>query len=145
MRSSVLSSQGHILLIGFFGDFFGNDLLYRSLMDPRARDVSWAKHRLLGASWMDSSLCLCALVFPWLVLVIGRNGSGGSSPYKESLTSRTRCVWGNTVAWTLMTPLNENQKRPFHSLSCDTKQVHSTLQSYLGGTSVPAFLHRLVC
>ena len=69
MRSSVLSSQGHILLIGFFGDFFGNGLLYPSLMNPRARDVSWAKHRLLGASWMDSSLCLCALVFPWLVLV----------------------------------------------------------------------------
>ena len=68
--------------------------------------------------------------FPWLVLVSEEMEVEGR-PYRESLTSRTRCVWGNTVAhvvfgWPLMTPLNENQKRPFHSLSCETKQVHST-------------------
>ena len=89
-----------------------NGLLYPSLMDPRARDVSWAKHRLLGASWMDSSLSVCALshAFSMACPCVGRNGSGGSLPYRESLTSRTRCVWRNTVTWTLMTPLSENQK-----------------------------------
>ena len=68
---------------------------------------------LLG--WIALSLFVRSRMrFPWLVLVPEEMEVEGR-PYRESLTSRTRCVWGNTVAhvvfgWTLMTPLHENQK-----------------------------------
>ena len=106
--SSVLSSQGHTLLIGFFGELIWSKpvhgRLYPSLMTPRARDdpVSCAKHRLLVLrGWLPTQLSVCALsqaLFPWLVL--GLSGEemevAGhlSHPNRESLTSRTRCVWG---------------------------------------------------
>ena len=65
-------------------------------------------------------------------------------------TSRTRCVWGNTVVPELPSP--PQRARPFHSHSIPTQAspfhlsrgVHITL-GFLGGPSVPAFLHhRLV-
>ena len=61
---------------------------------------------------------------------------------EENLTSRTRfCLESN-----LCVCQPTDVPRPFHSLSCGTKQVHSTwgvirsIRFFLGGTSVPAFL-----
>ena len=74
------------------------------LMSPRARDelVSCAKHRLgVLLGWLPAQSSVCALsqtVFPWLVLGLsGEEMEVAGHPNGESLTSRTRCVWGNTV------------------------------------------------
>ena len=83
--------------------------------------------------------------FPWLVLVClwkkwkWRVTSQREPDESNALCLGARCVFANP----LMTPL---QPRPFHSLSCGSKQVHSTFggssvpSAFLGGTSVPAFL-----
>ena len=83
--------------------------------------------------------------FPWLVLVClwkkwkWRVTSQREPDESNALCLGARCAFANP----LMTPL---QPRPFHSLSCGTKQVHSTFggssvpSAFLGGTSVPAFL-----
>ena len=63
---------------------------------------------------MDSSLCLCALACAFHGLSLCRKNWKWrvSFPYRESLTSRTRCVLGEHCGqcrlW--MTPLSENQK-----------------------------------
>ena len=74
------------------------------LMSPRARDelVSCAKHRLgvlLGWLPAQSSVCtLSQMVFSWVILGLpGEEMEVAGHPNRESLTSRTRCVWGNTV------------------------------------------------
>ena len=60
-------------------------------------------------------------------------------------TSRTRCVWGNTVVPELPSP--PQRARPFHSRPDPSKSIppfegrhpfHHL--GFLGGTSVPAFL-----
>ena len=127
------------------------------LMSPRARDERCAKHRLgVLLGWLPVQSSVCALsqtVFPWLVL--GFPGEEmevvGSHPNRDNLTSRTRCVWGNTVV--PEHPLHDIEQDLFIAISCRPKQVHSTFRGassvpspcFLGGTSVPAFLHRLVC
>ena len=152
MRSSVLSSQGHTLLIGFFGDFFGNGLLHPSLMDPRARDASWAKHRLLG--WIALSLCLCALacVFHGLSLCRKKWKWRVTSLQRKPDESNASCLGEHCDLDTDDTTQREPE-RPFHSLSCrkpskhipPDRKDHPFHPCFLGGTSVPAFLHRLVC
>ena len=101
--SSVLSSQGHTLLIGFFGELIWSKPVHGrlcpSLMYPRAHDdpVSWAKHRLWF--FLDGclrSVCLCALAgavsmaCPWFVW--GRNGSGGSPKQRKPDESNALCL-----------------------------------------------------
>ena len=110
------------------------------LMSPRARDelVSCAKHRLgVLLGWLPTQWSVCALsqtVFPWLVLGLsGEEMEVAGHPNRESLTSRTCCVWGNTVAHGHTPP--RHRARPFHSLSCRPKQVHSTFR---GASSVPS-------
>ena len=155
---SVLSSHGHTLLIGFFGDFFGETQFFKAvcihpLMSPRARDEPCAKHRLgVLLGWLPGQSSVCALsqtVFPWLVLGLpGEEMEVAGPPNSESLTSRTRCVWGNTVV-----PEHPIEQDLSIAKPCRPKQVHSTFRGassvpspcFLGGTSVPAFLHRLVC
>ena len=68
--------------------------------------------------------CLCSRLFvrsrrhdlslpcPW-----GRNGSGSVTPTQRE-TSRTRCVWGNTVVPERPSP--PQRARPFHSQSIET-------------------------
>ena len=103
--SSVLSSDGHTLLIGFFGEFFGETQFFKavcihSLTSPRARDelVSCAKHRLgVLLGWLPVQSSVCALsqtVFPWLVLGFtwGRNGSGGSPKQRQPDESNALCL-----------------------------------------------------
>ena len=92
------------------------------LMTPRARDEPGAKHRLLwSTSWMvawASRLFVrsrrhgLSLPCPW-----GRNGSGSVTPTQRK-TSRTRCVWGNTVVPERPSP--SQRARPFHSHSIQT-------------------------
>ena len=137
------------------------------LMSPRARDDRCAKHRLLwSTSWMvawASRLFVrsrrhgLSLPCPW-----GRNGSGSVTPTQRK-TSRTRCVWGNTVVPELPSP--PQRARPFHSHSIQTPASRFSIAKgvqtqaspfhlsrsvphpfgFLGGPSVPAFLHhRLV-
>ena len=48
----------------------------------------------------------------------GRNGSGSVTPTQRE-TSRTRCVWGNTVAPELPSP--PQRARPFHSHAVQTQ------------------------
>ena len=143
MRSSVLSSRGHILLIGFFGDFF-MAFCSHPLMDPRARDVSWAKHRLLGASWMDSSLCLCALAcvfhglslsrkkWKWRVVPLQRKPDESNALCLGEHCDR---LWLDTDDTTQREP-----ERPFHSLSCETKQAHSIRFIWVGHLFQPFFI-----
>ena len=114
-----------------------------------------------GSSWMGAcAVSVCALsqaLFPWLVL--GLSGEemevAGhlSHPNRESLTSRTRCVWGHAVTWTPFHEIKQDlsiafrteprrvtghQASPFHLLGASS--VPSPC--FLGGTSLPAFLHR---
>ena len=107
---------------------------------------------------LRKSVCLCALVYVSIACPEGRNGSGSVTPTQRE-TSRTRCVWGNTVVPELPSP--PQRARPFHSHSIQTpasrfsiakgvqtqaspfhlsRGVHIPL-GFLGGPSVPAFLH----
>ena len=94
-----------------------------------------------------------SLPCPW-----GRNGSGSVTPTQRK-TSRTRCVWGNTVVPELSSP--PQRARPFHSQSIETPASRFSIAKgvqtqaspfhlsrsaphpfgFLGGPSVPAFLH----
>ena len=113
-----------------------------------------------------SSVCALSPLFPWLVL--GEEMEVvRSHPHRDNLTSRTRCVWGNTVVPELPSP--PQRARPFHSHSIQTPASPFSLFhrqrradpsksippfegrppchhfGFLGGPSVPAFLHhRLV-
>ena len=118
-------------------------------MNPRARDdvrnIGFCGV-LLG--WLPGQVvCLCALVYVSIACPEGRNGSGSVTPTQRE-TSRTRCVWGNTVVPELPSP--PQRARPFHShsiqtqaspfhlsiaKSCRPKQVHSTFR---GASSVPS-------
>ena len=70
----------------------------------------------------------------------------GHTHTETPLTSRTRCVWGNTVVPELPSP--PQRARPFHSHAIQT-QASPPFEGrhpfhhlgLLGGTSVPAFLH----
>ena len=163
LASSVLSSPRHILLIGFFGDFFwekpssSRPSVSIRLRRPRARDERCAKHRLVEY-FLDS--CLGSRLFvrsrrffmacPWIPLE--EMEVVRSHPNRDNLTSRTCCVWGNTVV--PEHPLHPIEQDLSIARLCRPKQVHSTFRGassvpspcFLGGTSVPAFLHhRLVC
>ena len=104
---------------------------------PRARDERGAKHRLLVEYFLDgclgkSSVCALSLMFPWLVL--GEEMEVvRSHPNRDNLTSRTRCVWGNTVA--PEHPLHHNEQDLSIAKPCRPKQVHSTFR---GASSVPS-------
>lgn len=63
-------------------------------------------------------VCLCALVYVSIACPEGRNGSGSVTPTQRE-TSRTRCVWGNTVVPELPSP--PQRARPFHSHSIQTQ------------------------
>ena len=72
---------------------------------------------LLG--WLPGQVvCLCALVYVSIACPEGRNGSGSVTPTQRE-TSRTRCVWGNTVVPELPSP--PQRARPFHSHSIQTQ------------------------
>ena len=124
-------------MIGFFGELIWSKQvhgrLYPSLMYPRARDegrsrhVSWAKHRLWF--FLDGclcSVCLCALacaVSMACPCVRGRNGSGGSpKPPKQRKPDESNALCLGARCDLDTTP--RNQVRPFHSLSCRTKESH---------------------
>ena len=121
------------------------------LMNPRARDERCAKHRLLwSTSWMVAwaSRLFVRSRSCFHGLSLGKKWKWLGHTHTE--TSRTRCVWGNTVVPELPSP--PQRARPFHSHSIQTQAspfhlsrgVHITL-GFLGGPSVPAFLHhRLV-
>ena len=65
-----------------------------------------------------SSVCALSQLFPWLVL--GEEMEVvRSHPNRDHLTSRTRCVWGNTVVPELPSP--PQRARPFHSHSIQTQ------------------------
>ena len=128
VASSVLSSPRHILLIGFFGDFFwekpssSRPSVSIRLRRPRARDERCAKHRLVEY-FLDS--CLGSRLFvrsrrlfmacPWIPLE--EMEVVRSHPNRENLTSRTCCVWGNTVVPEHTPP----RARPFHSQTVQTQ------------------------
>ena len=95
-------------------------------MSPRARDERCAKHRLgVLLGWLlpaQSSVCaLSQTVFsmacPWIPLE--EMEVVRSHPNRDNLTSRTRCVWGNTVVPELPSP--PQRARPFHSHSIQTQ------------------------
>ena len=67
---------------------------------------------------LGKSVCLCALVYVSIACPEGRNGSGRVTPTQRE-TSRTRCVWGNTVVPELPSP--PQRARPFHSHSIQTQ------------------------
>ena len=101
MCSSVLSSQGHTLLIGFFGDFFGNGLQYPSLMDPRARDERVCRNIgfLVLLGWIALSVCALSHALSMACPCVGRHGRGGSLfPTEKALRVERVVFWGNTVA-----------------------------------------------
>ena len=85
--------------------------------------------------WLPAQFLFCALshaLCPWLVLVWGRNGSGGSPQLQRKPDeSYVLCLGARGV---FTSPLMTLQPRPFHSLSCGTKQVHCTFW----GSSVPS-------
>ena len=89
------------------------------LMSPRARDERGAKHRLL---WSTSWMVACAS----RLFVRSRRCVHGLSLGKKwkwlghthTETSRTRCVWGNTVVPELPSP--PQRARPFHNHSIQT-------------------------
>ena len=124
----MLSSPRHILLIGFFGDFFwekpssSRPSVSIRLRRPRARDERCAKHRLVEY-FLDS--CLGSRLFvrsrrffmacPWIPLE--EMEVVRSHPNRENLTSRTCCVWGNTVVPEHTPP----RARPFHSQTVQTQ------------------------
>ena len=128
LASSVLSSPRHILLIGFFGDFFwekpssSRPSVSIRLRRPRARDERCAKHRLVEY-FLDS--CLGSRLFvrsrrffmacPWIPLE--EMEVVRSHPNRENLTSRTCCVWGNIVVPEHTPP----RARPFHSQTVQTQ------------------------
>ena len=131
------------------------------LMNPRARDDRCAKHRLLwSTSWMVAwASRLFVRSRPCFHgLSLGKKWKWLGHTHTE--TSRTRCVWGNTVVPELPSP--PQRARPFHSHSIQTpaspfsiakgvqtqaspfhlsRGVHIPLVFFLGGPSVPAFLH----
>ena len=79
-------------------------------------------------------------------LSLGKKWKWLGHTHTENLTSRTRCVWGNTVVPELPSP--PQRARPFHSHAIQT-QASPPFEGrhpfhhlgFLGGTSVPAFLH----
>ena len=109
-RNPVLNAVGH------------QAVCIHPLMSPRARDERCAKHRLveyfLDGCLGKSSVCALSPMFPWLVL--GEEMEAvRSHPHRDPLTSRTRCVWGNTVVPELPSP--PQRARPFHSHSIQTQ------------------------
>ena len=93
---------------------------------PRARDERGAKHRLLVEYFLDgclgkSSVCALSPICPWLVLACPWKKWKwlGHTHTETHLTSRTRCVWGNTVVPELPSP--PQRARPFHSHSIQTQ------------------------
>ena len=92
-----------------------------------------------------SSVCALSPMFPWLVL--GEEMEVvRSHPHRGNLTSRTRCVWGNTVVPELPSP--PQRARPFHSHSIQTQAspfhlsrgVHITLVFWVDHLFQPFFI-----
>ena len=90
------------------------------LMSPRARDERCAKHRLLwSTSWMVAwASRLFVRSRPCFHgLSLGKKWKWLGHTHTE--TSRTRCVWGNTVVPELPSP--PQRARPFHSQVVQTQ------------------------
>ena len=88
-------------------------------MNPRARDERCAKHRLLwSTSWMVAwaSRLFVRSRSCFHGLSLGKKWKWLGHTHTE--TSRTRCVWGNTVVPELPSP--PQRARPFHSHSIQT-------------------------
>ena len=76
---------------------------------------------LWSTSWMVAwaVVCLCALAdgvsmaCPWIPL---EEMEVAGHPNRDNLTSRTCCVWGNTVV-----PEHPHRARPFHSQTVQTQ------------------------
>ena len=78
-----------------------------------------------------------------------------SHPHRVNLTSRTRCVWGNTVVPELPSP--PQRARPFHSHSIQTQaspfhlsiakgvQTQASPFHLRGASSVPSFFGWTIC